>query len=205
MVTAKKPNGDIRICIDPKDLNKALQRGHYPIPTIDDVLPQLNNAKVFSTVDLKCGFWQVKLDDESADLTTFNTPSGRFRWLRMPFGISTAPEEFQRRQHEAVEGLPGVISVRDNILIIGEGDTKEEAIANHDKNVRALMQRCKERNITLNKDKIQLKMSQVSFLGHLVTANGVQADPDKVRAITEMPKPIDVKGVQRLLGLVQLL
>ena len=123
----------------------------------------------------------------------------------MPFGISTAPEEFQRRQHEAVEGLPGVISVHDDILIYGKGDTKEDAIANHDKNVRALMQRCKERNVTLSKDKIQLKMSQVSFLGHLVTANGVQADPDKVCAITEMPKPIDVKGVQRLLGLVNYL
>ena len=205
MVTTKKPNGDIRICIDPKDLNEALQRSHYPIPTMDDVLPQLNNAKIFTTVDMKCGFWQVKLDDASADLTTFNTPSGRFRWLRMPFGISTAPEEFQRRQHEAVEGLPGVISVYDDILIFGEGDTTDEAMVDHDKKMNALMERCKERNITLNKDKIQLKMPEVRFLGHLLTANGVQADPDKVRAITEMPNPTDVKGVQRLLGVVNYL
>ena len=78
MVTAPKSNGDIRICIDPKDLKSALQRSHYPIPTLDDILPRLNKAKVFSTVDLKCGFWQVRLDDESADLTTFNTLSGGY-------------------------------------------------------------------------------------------------------------------------------
>ncbi|XP_044179125.1 uncharacterized protein K02A2.6-like [Acropora millepora] len=193
MVTAPKSTGDIRICIDPKDLNSALQRSHYPIPTMDDILPRLNKAKVFSTVDLKCGFWQVRLDDESADLTTFNTPSGRYRWRRMPFGISSAPEEFQRRQHEAVEGLPGVISVHDDILVYGEGDTEHEAMVDHDKNMRALMDRCKEQNITLNKDKMQLKKSEVRFLGHLLTANGVQADPEKIRAITEMPKPTDVK------------
>jgi len=101
IVTAPKPNGDIRISKRPKQCNS--------IPTIVDILPRLDKAKVFSTVDLKCGFWQVLLDDESADLTTFNTRSGRYRWLRMPFGISSAPEEFQRRQHEAVEGLCGVI------------------------------------------------------------------------------------------------
>ena len=205
MVTTQKPNGDIRICIDPKDLNRALQRSHYPIPTIEDVLPNLSKAKIFSTVDLKCGFWQVKLDDESADLTTFNTPSGRFRWLRMPFGISTAPEEFQRRQHEAVEGIPGIVSVYDDILIYGEGDTTDAAIADHDKKMRALMERCKDRNITLNKDKIQLKKTEVRFLGHLLTAKGVQADPEKVRAISDMPTPTDVKGVQRLLGFVNYL
>ena len=205
LVTAPKPNGDIRICIDPKDLNGALQRSHYPIPTMDDILPKLNKAKVFSTVDLKCGFWQVRLDNESADLTTFNTPSGRYRWLRMPFGISSAPEEFQRRQHEAVEGLPGVISVHDDILVYGKGNTEQEAVVDHDKNMLSLMERCKEQNITLNRDKMQLKKSQVRFLGHLLTAKGVQADPEKIRAITEMPNPTDVKGMQRFLGLVNYL
>ena len=150
MVTAPKSTGDMRICIDPKDLNSALQRSHFPIPTMDDILPRLNKAKVFSTVDLKCGFWQVRLDNESADLTTFNTPSGRYRWLRMPFGISSEPEEFQKRQHEAVEGLPGVISVHDDLLVYGEGDAEHEAMVDHDKNMRARMESCKEQNITIN-------------------------------------------------------
>ncbi|XP_061190307.1 uncharacterized protein K02A2.6-like [Saccostrea echinata] len=88
-----KPN-KLRICIDPKDLNKALKRSYYPLPTIEEVLQQLTKAKVFSILDAKNGFWHVQMDHESSLLTTFNTPFGRYRWLRMPFGLSTAPEEY---------------------------------------------------------------------------------------------------------------
>lgn len=92
LVCVEKPNGKLRVCLDPKDLNKGLRRSHYPMPTIDDVLPDLNDAKVFSTFDAKNGFWHVDMDEESSYLTTFNTPYGRYRWQRMPFGLSTAPE-----------------------------------------------------------------------------------------------------------------
>ena len=78
----------LRICLDPKDLNEALNRSHYPMKTIDDILPDLNNAKVFSILDAKNGFWHVELEEESSYLTTFNTSFGRYKWLRMPFGIS---------------------------------------------------------------------------------------------------------------------
>ncbi|CAB3997530.1 RNA-directed DNA polymerase from transposon BS, partial [Paramuricea clavata] len=88
IVVAPKPNGKIRLCLDPRPLNKALKRCHHPIPTIDDVLPELSNAKVFTKVDCSNGYWQVELDEESSLLTTFNTPFGRFKWQRMPFGIS---------------------------------------------------------------------------------------------------------------------
>ena len=120
--------------------------------------------------------------------------------------MSSAPEVFQRLQHEAVEGLPGVISVHDDIILVyGEGDTEHEAMVDHDKNMRALIERSREQNITLNKDKMQLKKSEVRFLGHLLTTNGVQADPEKIHAITEMPKPTDVKGVHGFLGLINYL
>ena len=108
MVVEKKPNGKLRVCLDPRDLNHAIRRSHYPVPTIEEILPELINAKVFSTVDVKNGFWYVALDEDNSYLTTFNTPYGRYRWLRVPFGISSAPEVFQRKQHEAVEGLSGV-------------------------------------------------------------------------------------------------
>ena len=121
MVVVKKPNGTLRICIDPKDLNKVLKRSHYPLPTIEDILPDLSRAKVFSTFDVKNGFWHIELDEESSKLTTFNTPFGRYRWVRLPFGLPSAPEEFQR--HQEIEGLPGVLSIHDDILVYGEGDT----------------------------------------------------------------------------------
>ena len=143
MVGPSKRNGKIRLCIDPKPLNKALKRNRYPLPTIDDLLAKLTNAKVFA--DAKNGFWHVPLDDESSYLTTFGTPWSRNRWTRMPFGISPAPEEFQRRLDNALQGLDGVMPIFDDILIFGAGDTETEAMADHDAKLRALMQRCRER------------------------------------------------------------
>ena len=137
---------------------------------------------------------------KGALLTTFNTPFGRFRWLRMPFGISTAPEEYQRRQDQAVEGLPGVLSIADDILVYGEGDTEENAIQDHDQKLTALMKRCRERRLVLNKDKLRLREKEVRFVGHLITADGLKPDPEKVKAVNEMPNPSDVAGVRRFLG-----
>ena len=98
--------------------------------TVEQLLPDLKNAKVFSVADAKNRFWHVKLDNDSSMLTTFNTPYGRFRWFRMPFGLNYAPEEFQRRQNEIVEGLRVVYMM----IIFGEGDTEEEANRGHHRN-----------------------------------------------------------------------
>ena len=108
MVVKIKKSGDIRICLDPKDLNKEICREHYPLPVIEEIATRLSNAKVFSIFDVKNGFWHVELDTKSTMLTTFNTPFGRYRWNRLPFGISSAPEVFQRKMHEISEGLDGV-------------------------------------------------------------------------------------------------
>ncbi|CAG2205039.1 unnamed protein product [Mytilus edulis] len=155
LVTVKKPNGKLRICIDPKPLNKALKRSHYPLPIIDDLLPELNKAKIFSKCDVKNGFWHVNMDKSSSYLTTFETPFGRFRWMKMPFGISPAPEYFQQFLEREIENLPGVRTVADDILIYGEGDTVEEATADHDIKLKAFLDRCRSRNINLNRDKFQ--------------------------------------------------
>lgn len=98
MAVVNKVKNKIRLCIDPKQLNKALKPNNYPTPTIDDILPDLSKARVFSVTDTKNGVWRIQLDDASSDLTTFGTPWGRFRWLRLPFGISPSSEAFQRRR-----------------------------------------------------------------------------------------------------------
>lgn len=120
----------------------------------------------------------------------------------MPFGITSAPEEYQRRQDQAVEGIPGVKSIIDDILIYGEGKTEEEAIKDHDRKFGLLMERCRERNLKLNKDKLKLKLKEVKFIGHLITNKGLKMDPEKLRAVLEMPKPTDVSGGRRLVGFV---
>lgn len=204
MVTVVKPE-KLRICIDPKDLNKAIKHPKYQMPILDEVLPNLANAKVFSVLDAKDGFHQVKLDEPSSYLTTFWTPFGRYRYLRMPFGISSAPEEYQRRMHSIVQGLRGVEVIADDILVYGSGNTKEEYMQDHDNNLTKLLERARAVNLKLNRKKLKLRLSEVRYMGQLLTQEGLRADPAKIKAITEMPRPQDKRGVERLLGSVQYL
>ena len=205
MVVVPKKNGKLRICLDPKDLNQAIQREHYPLPTIEDVATRLHGAKVFTKLDVKSGFWHVKLDEESSFLTTFNTPFGRYRWKRMPFGIRSAPEVFQRKMHELIEGMPHVEVVADDFVVVSYRSTPQEAHLDHDKNLTAFLKLCEQRGLKLNADKLKLRETQISFIGHLATAEGLRVDPAKVRAIQEMPPPTNKAGVQRLLGLARYL
>ena len=135
-------------------------------------------------------------------LTTFNTPFGRYRWRRLPFGICSAPEVFQRRMHELIEGLHGVEVVADDFVVIGFGDDFRAATADHDANLWAFMQRCVDRGVHLNSAKLQLRKDRVAFVGHVATDKGLCVDPDKVKAVVNMPSPTDMTGVQRLLGMV---
>ena len=124
----------------------------------------------------------------------------------MPFGIATAPDEYQRRQHEVLEGLKGVHDIADDILITGQGETEEEAQQDHDRNLFALLERCREVNLKLNLKKLKLRLPEVPYIGHLLTPSGVKSDPEKVCAVQEMPKPDGcsraekVKAVQCFLG-----
>ena len=201
MVAVPKKDGLLRICLDPRDLNRAIRREHFPLPTIEDVATRLHGAKVFSVLDVRKGFWHVELDEESSLLTTFSTPFGRYRWKRMPFGICSAPEVFQRRMYDLIHSLQGVEVVADDFVVVGFGDTPEVASRDHDKNLEQFLQRCAERGVKLNSDKVKLRSSELPFIGHVATDQGLCVDPMKIQAITEMPPPTDVKGVQRLLGM----
>ena len=201
---AKEEKGKLRIYIDPSQtIIKAIKRTIYTIRTIEEKLPLLTKAKVFTIVDVSAAFHNIVLDEPSSFLTTFQGPNGRYRYIRMPFGISSGPEEYQRRQQEILEGLEGAINIADDICIFGCGDTKEEADKDHDKHLIALLDRCRECDLRLSAKKIQLKLSSVKFMGYLLTDKGVAPDPSKVTAIQEMPKPKDRTGVQRFLGMCQ--
>ena len=188
MVVVANPN-KIRICLDPKDLNKALKRPKYQMPTLDELLPKLNNPKVFSTLDAKDGFYQIALDRASSKLTTFWTPFGRYRYLRMPLGVNTGPEEFECKLQEKVADLPGVEVLQDDMLVIGYGTTQQEADRNHDQNLTTLLNRAREVNLKLNSNKMKLRQEEVKFMGHVIGSDGLKPDPDKITAIENMPKP----------------
>ena len=205
LLVREKPNGKLRLCIDPKPLNSALKRVHYPMPVIEDILPELNEVKVFSKADLKEGFLQCELDDESAKLTTFQTPWGRYFWKRLAFGLSPSPEVFQQMLDQNLEGLPGLYKIADDILITGRGETLDEAMHDHDRNLSKFLTWCQERHITLNYDKFELRCSELPFMGHVLSRDGLKPDPKKVEAITQMPRPQNTNDVQRFVGMVKYL
>ena len=200
-VTRKESDGSLRICIDPQPLNEALMREHYKMPTLDDVLPLLNNAKVFT----KEAFWHVRLDEESSLLTTMITPFGRYRWARLPFGLTVSSEIFQKKLNDALGGLNGVICVADDIVVVGRDETKEMAEKDHIRNLQGLQERCKQKNIRLNEKKAAIKQDEIIFMGHKISSAGIEPDRAKVAAILDMPPPTDVHGVRRLCGMIQYL
>ena len=120
MVAAEKKNTDeLRICIDPRDLNQALMRPHHALKTVDDILTVMSGATVFSKFDAKSGFWHIKLDDKSSYYTTFNTPFGRYRFLKMPYGITFGSQVIQHALENLMEGYSCKIIV-DDIIVYGK-------------------------------------------------------------------------------------
>lgn len=137
LVVVESPKtGKLRVCLDPTPLNKAILRPHYPLPTLEDVTTKLAGTRYFSV-------WAIKLSDESSILTTFNTAFGRYHFLRLPFGIISAQDEFQRRVDETYEGLSGVAAIVDDVLVFGK--TKED----HDQHLNAMLQRSRDRGVKL--------------------------------------------------------
>lgn len=186
----------IRICIDPSDLNKVIKREHYPMRTVEEVVASMPGAQIFSVLDAKSGFLQIELDEESSVLTTFNTPIGRFRWLRLPFGIKCAPEIYQRIMDGMLEGITGAIAIMDDILIAAP------SVEVHDEILRKVIERATSYNLKLNFNKCHIRQSQVSYVGHLLTADGLKPDPAKVEAVRAMAAPTDKEGIRRFLGFV---
>ena len=163
LVTARKKNGKIRVYMDLSSLNKAIYREQYPMRTIEEVVSQMPNAQIFGVLDVNHGFWQVKLDSDSSKLCTFNIPFGRYSFKSLSFGITSAPEVFQRITTELFEGITGVEVIVDDILVWGE-DLKQ-----HDERLEKVLQRAKERNLKLNRDKCKFRSTQVPYIGHLLT------------------------------------
>lgn len=202
IVLQKKKDKNIRICLDPQFPNKAIRRPKYQMTTIEEVLPEMANAKVFSILDAKNGYWQVPLHEDSMDITTFWTPYGRYRFRVLPFGISASAEIYQQKQNEIVKGLEGVEAIADDLLVYGIGETYEMALRDHNRKLRNLFERLKENNVKLNKKKMRLAVTEAKFYGHIFTTNGIRPDEVKVDAILNMRKPSNIKETHTFLGMV---
>ena len=196
LAIAHKPNGDLRICLDPRNLNKAIRRHHHQMPTTDEILSKMAGAKYFTKMDASNAYWQIPLDDESSRLLTFNTPFGRYRYLRMPYGIHSASEICQSHIASIIENIPGTANCQDDIIIWGS--TLEEL---HER-THLCLQAIRKSGLKLRKNKCQFDKTSLTFLGHHITADGISPDKTKISAITNYPAPTNVKELQRFLGMV---
>ena len=195
MVVPKK-SGDVRICVDLKPLNESVLRETHPLPGVDETLAQLTGATVMSKLDANGGFWQIPLSKDCRELTTFITPFGRYCFNKLPFGISSAPEYFQKRMSNLLDGLAGVLCLMDYILIFGK-DQKE-----HDARLTAALKRIQAAGVTLNKDKCEFNKTSLTFLGHSIDEKGISPDPQKTEAISKMTSPKSTTELRRFMGMV---
>ena len=186
MVVVPKPSGAVRICVNLTHLNQNVLREYHPLPNIDDTLAQLTGAKKFTKLDANSGFWQIPLAKTSRLLTTFITPVGRFCFNKLPFGISCAPELFQKRMSTMLEGLLGVLCLMDNVLVYGQD---QEDAEDHDKKLEAVLLRIQSAGVILNPDKCEFSKDQLKFLGHIINK---RADPAKIQAILDLPAPSNI-------------
>ena len=173
VVYVTKPPGELRICLYPKDLNNYVRRPHHYTQVIDDILPQLQGASVFSILDARSGYWNVKLDDQSKLCTTFNTPYGRYCFRRLPFGLVSAQDVFQKKVYQTFEGLPGVVAIADDIVVFGNNE------AEHDEHMNNAMKRTQEVGLCLNPDKCVVKSHMIKSFGNNPWSKGLEPDPDK--------------------------
>ena len=191
-----KKSGDVRICVDLKPLNERVLRETHPLPGVDETLAQLTGATVMSKLDANSGFWQIPLAKESRELTTFITPFGRYCFNKLPFGISSAPEHFQKRMSTILDGLVGVLCLMDDILIFGK-DQKE-----HDVRLTTALERIQAAGVTLNKDKCEFNKTSLTFLGHTIDGKGISPDPQKTAAINKMASPKSTSELRCFMGMV---
>ena len=189
----------IRLCIDPKDLNEALEREPYYSRTIDELISMFTGAKVFTIVDMDKGYWQVVLHPESRKLTCMAFDIGRYQFKRLPMGSKVASDIFQRMLDSVYIGLPGVTGIADDMVIFGRNEEE------HDRNLILFLETTRKNGLVLNKRKLQFKKEEVSFFGHRWNSTGISPDPKKTESILKMQFPPDKETMHSFLGLVNFL
>ena len=178
-----------------------IHRPHYVTPTFEDVTAKLHGTRWFTIVDIKSGYWHLNLDQKSRKLTTFITSNGRYLFNRFPMGIKCAQDGFQRAMEENLDDIKNIFSICDDMILY----RFEEDGSDHDKALRQIILRAKERNCKFNPEKFVVKTSEIPFNGHIISKDSIKPNPKKVEAILQMQPPEDEKQFTSFLGLVNYL
>ena len=199
VVMVKKKDGSMRFCVDFRQMNDATIKDAHPLPRIDDTLESLYGAQYFTTLDLKCGYWQVPITEEDKEKTAFRTSSGQlYEFNQLPFGLCNAPATFSRLMDRTLAGLAWNICLYylDDIIVFSA------TWADHLQRLKAVFERLRRANLKLGAKKCTLAAREVSFLGYKVTPDGLEPEPKLMEAISKLPPPINVAEVRSFLGLV---
>ncbi|XP_064402603.1 uncharacterized protein K02A2.6-like [Halichondria panicea] len=197
VVPVVKKDGSIRLCGDYKvTVNTVAKPDTYPLPRIEDIFASLANGKSFTKLDLAHAYQQISLTEESKVLTTVNTHKGLFRYNRLPFGVSAAPSIFQRTMESLMQGLPHVVVYIDDILVTGS--TEEE----HLRTLEEVLDRLEKAGARLKREKCRFMLSMVEYLGHRISADGLQPTDAKIKALKQAPIPRNVTQLKAFLGLL---
>ena len=191
-----KPTGEVRPCLDARDLNKAIIWENMKPQTVEEIAHQLAGAVVFTKADALKAFLQVHLTEESSKLLVINTHKGQYRFKRMPFGAKMSQDVFQMKMDLIMERCPGVISIYDDIVVYGVSDE------DHDANLINLLNVAQVEGLVLNNKKLELKCPRVSFFGVEYSADGMHPCPKKIQGIPEMTPPIDKQQLSSFIGMV---
>lgn len=196
MVATPRPDSKVRVCVDLTKLSEYVHRENHPLPPVDITLSKLAGARYFTKLDANSGFWQIRLSESSRHFTTFITHWGRFCFNALPYGISSGSEKFQKCMSRILEGLNGAECNIDDVLV--HTPTREL----HNKRLEQVLERLTTAGVTLNIDKCVFRATRIKFLGNVVSAHGIEVDPDKVAAVTDLPAPKNVHEVRVFLGMV---
>ena len=197
VVLIRKPTGDLRFCLDLRRINDRTISDAYYLPRIDETLDALAGSKFFSSLDLKSGYWQVELDEESKKYTAFTVgPLGFYECNRMPFGLKNAPATFQRLMQRMLGDLhlKGVVVYLDDIIIYSKTEEEHRAL------LEQVFKRLREAGLKLSPKKCHFMQKQIKCLGHIVSEEGISCDPAKTSAVGSWPVPTNVKELQKFLG-----
>ena len=198
LVPVVKKDGKIRLCVDFRNLNENIISDSYPLPNINNILHNLGKGKIFTCLDLREGYHQIPLSEESKSLTAFVAPGGLYEYNVMPMGLKDSPSAFSRIINQVLIGLTGNSThvYMDDIIVQGTN------LKNHIENLEKVLVRLQESKLTLKLSKCEFFKVSVKYLGHIVSAEGLKAQPEKVEVITNMARPQTIKQLQSFLGMV---